>query len=290
MISLKNSLVLLFVSCSFAFTACQSDPPAPPDTATVILRNETYGPKPRNKMDVYLPKNRSEQTPFLILIHGGAWVAGDKADMNALQDSLLSRGIVSASINYEYATATVHFENLMQDVATALEYCGQQAEDWNTREDGFMMGGMSAGAHMALLYAYQYDVPQQVAGLISAAGPTDLANVDYLNYSMLIGLLDEIEKLVGAQYIVGQAVPARFSAASPLAHIRHVPTLLLHGDNDLVVPYAHSTLLAEALEEAGYPHKLVTFNGANHDLGLSNPVYLQLLLTEIKDWCFAYGQ
>lgn len=240
-------------------------------------------------MDVYLPKNRSKQTPFLILIHGGGWVAGDKSDMNALQDSLLSRGIASASMSYRYVSGSLHYEALMQDIAKALAFCSEHGKDWQTRTSHFIIGGMSAGAHMSLLYAYHYDVTNKIAGVISAAGPTDLSNTDYLNYTAVIGLLDEVEKMVGATYIPGQPLDARFWTSSPRAHMRNVPTLLLHGDHDAIVPYAQATELAADLADADYPHKLVTFAGANHDLGLANPTYYQLLLSEIIDWCLTYG-
>ena len=40
--------------------------------------SQSYGPHKRHKMDVYLPATRKENTPTIILIHGGAWVIGNK--------------------------------------------------------------------------------------------------------------------------------------------------------------------------------------------------------------------
>ena len=42
------------------------------------LKDVVYGKYPRNIMDIYLPAGRNEKTPFVVLIHGGAWVKAGK--------------------------------------------------------------------------------------------------------------------------------------------------------------------------------------------------------------------
>lgn len=270
--------------------SCSKDNNSVTDTAGQKNYNLSYGSDPRNKIDVYLPANRSSQTPFVLFIHGGGWVAGDKADMNVLQDSFMKRGIASASMSYRYASAQIHYHELMQDVAAALEYCYSNSDSWNIRKDKYIIGGVSAGAHMSLLYAYSYDASGRIGAVISAAGPTDITQTDWLNYAAGIGLLDAIEKMVGASYISGQPLNAKFVAASPRYHVKNKPTLMLHGTNDVIVPYTQSQALAADLSNAGITHKLVTFQNTGHDLGLANPVYYQLLLTEIENWCKTYGR
>ena len=49
---------------------------SPPEGAR-IERDIAYGPDAAQRMDVYLPK-RTEAAPVLFIVHGGAWVAGDK--------------------------------------------------------------------------------------------------------------------------------------------------------------------------------------------------------------------
>lgn len=252
--------------------------------------NLSYGNDPRNKIDVYLPANRNSNTPFALLIHGGGWVTGDKASMNTLQDNLMKRGIASASMNYRYASSQVHYQELMQDVAAALDYCYTNSDSWNIRRDKYIIGGVSAGAHMSLLYAYNYDAAGRIGGVLSAAGPTDIAQTDWLNYAVGINLLDGIEKMVGASYIPGQPLDGKFVAASPRYHVKNKPTLMLHGTDDAIVPYTQAQVLAADLSNAGITHKLVTFQNAGHDLGLANPIYYQLLLTEIENWCKIYGR
>jgi len=291
---ITTTSILLLAFCLSSLSSCvdNSNPKTNPGPSVKAERkmNVSYGADQRNVMDVYLPEERNANTPFVILIHGGAWVSGDKGDMKILQDSLLNKGIASASINYRFVNGTVHFEALMADVRQAIDFCFNKKTEWNIRQDKYMIGGASAGAHMALLYAYAYDNDGRIGGIISAAGPTDIANVDYLNYSALIGLLDEIQYMVGATYQVWQPVPARFTQASPLHNIGNIPTLMLHGSADAVVPIAHSQNLKAALDGEGIANKLVTFNEAGHDLGLGNAANLQKLVNEIDAWCKLYGR
>ncbi|GAC1427104.1 MAG: hypothetical protein NVSMB7_03870 [Chitinophagaceae bacterium] len=66
----------------------------------------SYGTDARQKMDIYLPANRSATaTKLIFLIHGGGWNEGDKADFNAyvvvLQQNLPDYTIIN--INYRLA-------------------------------------------------------------------------------------------------------------------------------------------------------------------------------------------
>jgi dipeptidyl aminopeptidase/acylaminoacyl peptidase len=72
--------------------------------------------------------------------------------------------------------------------------------------------------------------------------------------------------------------PQVFDAFCPLRNVTpdYPPTLLLHGDQDTDVPYQQSVLMAEALEQHGVEHRLITaangghgFDGANG--GLQDP-------------------
>lgn len=62
-----------------------------------------------------------------------------------------------------------------------------------------------------------------------------------------------------------------WNAVSPLraAARADAPIMLIHGKDDIVVPYAHSTRMANALKSAGKPHELVTLTGEDHWLSRS---------------------
>ncbi len=97
-------LVCFLISCS------KDDPGTggggTPSVAAKTMLNESYGTDPLQKMDIYLPANRSvTATKVIIMIHGGGWVGGDKADFSNMIDSLKKRLPDYAIFNINYRLA-----------------------------------------------------------------------------------------------------------------------------------------------------------------------------------------
>jgi acetyl esterase/lipase len=159
----------------------------------LILRDVKYGTDKRNTMNVLVPKGSTGKTPFILFMHGGAWVSGDKNDVAIVQLALGGAGIASASINYRYASDSVHYPELMSDVNSAVDYIVAHGKDWNVNTNKMSIGGISAGAHMALLYAYHYDTGNHINSVISMAGPTNLADTVVLDASVKNKLIGGVE-------------------------------------------------------------------------------------------------
>ncbi|WP_390587208.1 alpha/beta hydrolase family protein [Erythrobacter sp. MTPC3] len=65
--------------------------------------------------------------------------------------------------------------------------------------------------------------------------------------------------------------PDLWNAVSPerFAENADAPILLIHGKDDTVVPYVHSSKMADALKDKGKPYQLITLDGEDHYLSLS---------------------
>ncbi len=259
-----------------------------PTKKDVVLRDVKYGNDKRNTMNILVPKGSNNETPFILFMHGGAWVSGDKNDVAIVQLALSGAGIASASINYRYASDTVHYTDLMSDVNKAVNYIVDHGKDWNINTQKIAIGGISAGAHMALLYGYHYDSGNHINSIISMAGPADMTNVDFLNGATLLKLIDGANKMVGAKYELGKPVPSQFKDASPIQYVKNIPTLIIHGTGDMVVPYAQAELLSDRLKQKSYTHDLMTIPGANHDLGLGNQVTAKQIADKVVAWVKKY--
>ncbi|MCZ4244719.1 alpha/beta hydrolase [Pedobacter punctiformis] len=248
-----------------------------------------YGDKDRNLMDVYLPANRSVKIPFVILIHGGAWTMAGKEYVRDYQDSLLKNGIASASINHRYANNTdIHYPQMLDDINTALNYCSEHAKEWNIRDKGFVMAGVSSGAHLALLYAYT--TTKKINAIVEFCGPTNLTDTTILNYAGKVGLMDVIQKMTGKTYKKGEAIDPEFSKSSPITQIKNIPVLIIHGTADPVVNFSQSQQLSDTLDKQHIKHKLVTIKGAGHDLNLKDTTTRQLVYREAISWILQNGQ
>lgn len=63
----------------------------------------TYGPienENARSIDLYISKDATQDTPLIVLIHGGAWRSEDKSDYKDLALGLTQLGLSVASVNY----------------------------------------------------------------------------------------------------------------------------------------------------------------------------------------------
>ncbi|MCW3464165.1 alpha/beta hydrolase [Chitinophaga nivalis] len=286
-------MLFLSAGCSKSGAVTNSVPPAPPPHTEIPAYkalNVVYGSHARNTMDVYLPANRTDTTPFVILLNGGGWTGGSKEDLKTTQELLLNRGAGSAAVNYRYVNTHNSYKELMQDVLLAVKFCQSQAAVWKIRQQKYIISGPSAGGHLSLLFGYHYAPPGSISGIISFSGPTDFTTTSYLDFASLYGMIDVLNELAGEHYVSGKPIPAGFNAASPIKHINNIPTLLIHGDKDLVVPYEQAERLTVWLKAMGIRYKLITVPGSGHQIDLDNPANAELVIGGFLDWVFTYSR
>jgi len=259
-------LAILVFSMSL-LTACQraeSEKKYQTSLPAKTLLNVSYGNDTMQRMDVYLPANRSvAYTKVIVLIHGGGWAGGDKSEFAAaipvLQQKLPQYAIVN--MNYRLANQiTNHFPTQENDVQTALRTVISGAQDYQISKDIILLGA-SAGAHLALLQAYKYTAPVVPKAVISFFGPADMTD--------LYNRQNNTYYKMGLQLLIGGTPvtkPDIFAQASPInfAGKQKVPTLLLHGEKDYLVPVSQSRNLKETLEKAGVPVELVIYPNEGH--------------------------
>lgn len=293
---LFTRLFILFL-IGFSIAGCEKDTEIDQLPADKVhkLTNVAYGTDTRNRMDVYLPANRTAETPIVILIHGGAWISGDKSIFTSMQDTLLARGIASVNMNYRYVSSTVHNTQLMEDIDKVVKYCIDNSEYWQTRKSKIIIGGHSAGGHMSLMYGYTSDSRGAIGGIVSISGPTNLYDEQYLK--MIQGLsvfmpqlILTLEQLADDDYVEGQPVPENFRKISPITQIKNVPTLMIHGTNDELVAYQTVVAFEAELKNKGVDHKLYTVNGADHSFSNVSDATRVKMNSEISDWIFKYGK
>ncbi|HYC29013.1 MAG TPA: hypothetical protein VEB42_09355, partial [Chitinophagaceae bacterium] len=75
--------VFSFLFLSLFFIACQKETTtAEQSLAEQTITDASYGTDPAHRMDIYLPAGRTAtETKAVIVIHGGAWISGDKTEM-----------------------------------------------------------------------------------------------------------------------------------------------------------------------------------------------------------------
>lgn len=136
----------------------EAEPAQPKPT----LANVPYGSHERQVLDFWKAKS-SQPTPLLFHIHGGGWVAGDKARVANLQD-YLDAGISVVSINYRFVTQAMvagvkpPVQWPLHDAARALQFVRSKAAEWNIDKARIAASGGSAGACSSLWLAFHSDL------------------------------------------------------------------------------------------------------------------------------------
>jgi acetyl esterase/lipase len=221
-------------------------------------------------LNVY-PGQKPGLRPCVLVIHGGSWSGGDSRQLPELNSRLADDGYTVVSINYRLAP---RYRNPapVEDVAAALSYIRARARQLSIDTSSFVLLGRSAGAQVALLAAYTLHDPG-IKGVIDFYGPADMV----WGYSVPANPLVMDSRRVMSDYLGGsyEAVPQHYVNSSPIAFVSRgsVPTLLIHGQQDVLVAYGHSTRLNKKLADSNVMHYLVTLPWATHgfDYTLSGP-------------------
>lgn len=262
----KYPVAMFFYAASFLlfFTACQKETENETSNGARTELNVSYGTDTAQRMDVYLPANRSaDSTKVVIMVHGGSWTSGDKGELTPYVDSFKRRlpNYAIININYRLASSTRPLSASESDVKAAVDFIATQATEWGIHKNAMALLGVSAGAHLALLQGYKQTAPVKMKAVVDFFGPTDLVAMYQQPWHPLVPLL-----LTSVTGTTPGANLAAYQAASPVQFVRadNPPTLILHGDADEVVHISQSYALKARLDAAGVVNQMQVYGGEGH--------------------------
>ena len=251
-------MIVIIVSCKKTDTTNASV------SLQTDIMNVAYGSDPLQNMDIYLPPNRSTtDTKVLVMIHGGGWTSGDKADFNGFIDTVKQRlpNYAIFNLNYRLAgNANNFFPTQENDIKSAIEFIYSKRADYFI-SDKFALLGASAGAHLALLQGYKYTSPVKVKAIIDFFGPTDMAAM--YNSPAMPGADLAILNVMGTTPSLDSVL---YATSSPINFVTPTaaPTLILHGGVDAVVSISQSDSLFARLDSANVISSYVIYPTQNH--------------------------
>jgi acetyl esterase/lipase len=230
-------------------------------------------------LDLYIPENAPKPRPLVVWIHGGGWQSGSKDQCRATP--MVHHGYVVASISYRL-THQGSWPAQIQDCKAAIRWLRANADAYGIDPQRIGVWGSSAGGHLAALLGTTADVKEldgdlghpdqssRVQAVCAWAAPTDLvamARQAHRQSQVDHAGPDAPEALLLGGPIAELLDKAR--AASPLTYVnaKAPPFLLMHGDNDRVVPHQQSVAFDEALRKAGVESRLHTVAGSGHAFG-----------------------
>ncbi len=115
-------------------------------------QTQAYGSDPAQQLDLYVPPG-ARNAPIIVMVHGGAWKIGDKANTSPVENKLkywLPKGYIIVSVNYRMLPKAMAYEQA-QDVALALQWTQSHTAGWGGDAGKLILMGHSAGAHIVAL-------------------------------------------------------------------------------------------------------------------------------------------
>ncbi len=227
------------------------------------IYNLKYGEHKKQKMDIFLPSQYPEDSPVVLLVHGGAWKYGKKENMIQIQKMLFKNNIPSININYRLVSKSkkITYREQLEDIGSALHKFNSLTNNAELLPDNYILLGESAGGHLALLYGYQH--PEQIRKIISLSGPTDFYSSKFLASFYSKYTSPTLQKMVGTKFDRNN-LSEEFKKASPVAQVTDVPTLLFQGNRDILVNQQQGLELDSVLTEKNIPHKLIFMKNTGH--------------------------
>ncbi|MHC5730167.1 MAG: alpha/beta hydrolase, partial [Nostoc sp.] len=123
------------------------------------------------KMEVYQPSEVGKY-PAVVVIYGGAWQYGNPHANSEFNQYLANHGYTVFAIDYRHAPK-YRFPSQLDDVRTALNFVRKHAAEYEADPERIILFGRSAGAHLAMLAAYQPDAPP-IRAVVNYYGPVNL--------------------------------------------------------------------------------------------------------------------
>jgi acetyl esterase/lipase len=267
--ALAAALVIALVAATSAVGAASLPP------GVRLLADLPYGASTSQRIDVYLPPAAAVPpggSPILVMVHGGAWMFGDKS----------SRGVVGSKLEHWAAQGWIFIsvDNRLlpeadplrqaEDVARALALVQSRAAEWGGDSHRLILMGHSAGAHLVALLGASPAWAAQF-GVLPWAGtvPLDSAALD---------LVTLMQKRHPRFYdTVFGADPASWRAMSPTGHLAAdaTPMLLvcstLRADDSCGQSERFAARVAAAGASARVHKESLTHNRIDVDLGLPGP-------------------
>ena len=248
-----------------------------------------YGSSPEQVGDLRLPaividgepilaeamEGQPGLAPVVVLLHGGFWREPFERDlMDALARDLTERGFATWNVEYRRVQRDApagSWPRTGHDIDAAINHLALIGDDARLDLDRVGVIGHSAGGQLALWAAARHRLPDDwydsagdrypsdglfvpVAAAVSLAGVVDLADAAIRNLG-----LGAVQAFLGSDY------RALFAQASPIELLPSgVPTLLVHGDADLIVPTVQSERYERAATKADDDVELAVVAGAGH--------------------------
>jgi acetyl esterase/lipase len=218
-------------------------------------------------MDVVKPAKPNKAA--VVFMVSGAWISDHsmlKSFAPDIEKVFVDAGFTVFEVVHG-AQPRYKVTEIVDQVRTAVRFVHAHAADYGIDTNRVGVSGISSGAHLSLMIAGSPDSPVNAVAAISP--PTDLVN--WGKPGLMLTDVPQMAIFVPALGVnptgPRKDIEALFKQLSPITYVnpQYPPTLIVHGDDDKVVPLQQAQEMDQALAKAGVDHKLVVIPGGGHD-------------------------
>jgi acetyl esterase/lipase len=227
-------------------------------------------------LDLYVPKGTAPDAkrPVVIMIHGGGWRNGDKANppiIGAKMRHFVGAGYIYASINYRLSPQTpspdgVRHPAHVEDCAAAIAWIHDHIAEYGGDPERLHLMGHSAGGHLAGLVATNERFLKAHGKPLSIIKTNVLLDPAALDILRFVELTKERGMTALYELAFGKD-PAVWRDASPSLHVKTgkgIPPTLIFYAGDRMRLDVLATALADSLTKAGSPSRAVDTVSLDH--------------------------
>jgi acetyl esterase/lipase len=230
-------------------------------------------------MDVLKPA-KPNKAAVVFLVSGG-WISDHamiKTFGAGVEKSFADGGFTVFSVVHG-AQPRFKVAEIVEQVRTAVRFVHAHAADYGVDTNRVGVSGISSGGHLALMVAGSPDSP--VNAVAAIAPPTDLAN-----WGKPAFMLTDDPQMATFIPALGfdpkgprTDMEALARQRSPITYVnpKFPPTLVVHGDDDKVVPLQQAQAMDRALAKAGVEHRLEVIPRGGHDDKTFRPGLMKVL-------------
>lgn len=253
------------------------------------------------QLDIYLPDGDKEAWPVVIVIYGSAFFGNDLKDRayETLGQHLLKAGFSVVTINHRASTEAI-FPAQIHDVKAAIRFLRAHADQYKLDQNFIGITGYSSGGHLAsmagttnglrnfILNGTSIELEGEVGSfqqensyvnaVVDWFGPTDFLIMDSCGSTMQHDAPDSPESTLIGGPIQENIVKSRLADPATYIHSGTPPFLIIHGDEDPLVPLCQSEWLHKNLDEKGIDNHLVVVNGGKHGPGVFTEKYFKMMV------------
>ncbi len=248
-----------------------------------VIKDVIYG-KVKNRnllLDIIkISGEVNKKLPVIVFIHGGGWIAGNKESGWTKLMPFVENGYIGVSISYRLSNEA-NFPSQIEDCKCAIRFLRANSEKYNIDPEKIGVWGSSAGGNLVCLLGVTDDntfnesggwkgYSSKVSAVCDWFGRTnflidikksDGENSPYSYISKLLGgpIEENLEKAikVSPYYYECKKCP---------------PFLIVHGENDNIVPYSQSEMFYNKLRRNKVDVTLIKVKNAGHGTGFGEKV------------------